>query len=225
MSPATPEDDVPAWGFIAWLHELIDARDPVLRPLGEMTRAASVMRGIADDTRESVWNMQRSSPARDLVAMMADVDEAARRGITTRPLYSRGALARSPLLSSAIPGIRVGPVTDPFMVVDRRVVVVNDAHGTTIWACEDPDVVARGVATFEAEWAAATPAVAPGAPPPYTRRMTEVGAHLATGRTDREIAQAVGISERSVSAGVRELSRRLGASGRGHAIARINGAA
>ena len=89
------------------------------------------------------------------------------------------------------------------MVVDRRVVVVNDAHGTTIWACEDPDVVARGVATFEAEWAAATPAVAPGAPPPYTRRMTEVGAHLATGRTDREIAQAVGISERSVSAVVR----------------------
>ncbi len=225
MSPATPDDDVPRWAFVAWLHELIDAGSPVLRRLGDMSQAEAIMRHLADDTRHSVWNMQRAASAGDLLTMLAEVEEIGVRGLESRPIYSRGALLRSPLLTSVAPDIRVGPVMDPFMVIDRRLVVVNDAHAHTIWTSDDPDVVDRGTAYFEAEWAAAIPAVPAGEDPPFTRRMALVGAHLATGRTDREIAEAVHLSVRTVSAEVKEISRRLGATGRAHAIARINGAA
>ena len=208
MSPATPDDDVPRWAFVAWLHELIDAGSPVLRRLGDMSQAEAIMRHLADDTRHSVWNMQRAASAGDLLTMLAEVEEIGVRGLESRPIYSRGALLRSPLLTSVAPDIRVGPVMDPFMVIDRRLVVVNDAHAHTIWTSDDPDVVDRGTAYFEAEWAAAIPAVPAGEDPPFTRRIALVGAHLATGRTDREIAEAVHLSVRTSS---RPRSRRSAA--------------
>ena len=225
VSPAIPDDRVPRWAFVPWLHELIEARSPRIRPLGDLTEANAIMRRLADDTHHSVWNMQRAGLAGDLLLMLDQVEEIRSRGIESRPIYSRGAVLLNPLLTSVVPDIRIGPVTDAFMVVDRRVVVVNDAHARTIWTSDDPDVVARGAAYFEAEWAAATPAVPPGEDPPFTRRMSVVGAHLATGRTDREIARAMNLSERTVSTEVKEISRRLGATGRAHAIARLNGAA
>ena len=46
---------------------------------------------------------------------------------------------------------------------------------------------------------------------------------LLRGATDRQISRELGVSERTVSAEVRELGRRLGATNRAHAIARICG--
>ena len=223
MTPATPDDDAPLWRYVSWLHELIADRDPALRPLGDLANALAVMRGIADDTRTCVWNMQRAAPAGELLTVLTDRDEIDRRGIESRMIYSRGAVTRNPLLTSANPYLRIGAVMDPFMVVDERLVVVNDSAAGSMWTSEDPEVVRRGVAYYEAEWAAATPALAPGEEPPFTRRTVEVGVHVANGRADREIAGMLGVSERTVSAVVTDLGRRLGATGRGHIIALVNG--
>ena len=62
-----------------------------------------------------------------------------------------------------------------------------------------------------------------GQEPPFTRRMVDIAFLLVDGATDREIARALGVSERTVSADVREMSRRLGARSRAHAIALISG--
>jgi DNA-binding NarL/FixJ family response regulator len=84
-------------------------------------------------------------------------------------------------------------------------------------------VVANAVGLFHHAWDAARPAVPEGADPPFTRRMVDIGVLLARGATDREIARTLGVSERTVSADVREMSTRLGARSRAHAIAIISG--
>ena len=53
--------------------------------------------------------------------------------------------------------------------------------------------------------------------------MVAVGLRLAEGATDRQIARELGVSERTVSADLHEISRRLGARSRTHAIALISG--
>ncbi len=53
--------------------------------------------------------------------------------------------------------------------------------------------------------------------------MVDIAFRLVDGATDREIARALGVSERTVSSDVREMSRRLGARSRAHAIALISG--
>ena len=53
--------------------------------------------------------------------------------------------------------------------------------------------------------------------------MVAIGIRLAEGASDREIARDLGVSERTVSSDVREMSRRLGARSRPHAIALISG--
>jgi DNA-binding NarL/FixJ family response regulator len=84
-------------------------------------------------------------------------------------------------------------------------------------------VVAPAVEFYEVLWASAVPAVPPGQDPPFTPRMVEIGFLLVDGATDREIARALDVSERTVSADVHEMSRRLGARSRSHAIALISG--
>ena len=54
--------------------------------------------------------------------------------------------------------------------------------------------------------------------------MVDIALLLVDGATDREIAGALGVSERTVSADVREVIRRLGARSRAQAIALISGA-
>ena len=67
------------------------------------------------------------------------------------------------------------------------------------------------------------PGRAGGQAPPFTPRMVAIGIRLVEGATDREIARDLGVSERTVSSDVREMSRRLGARSRAHAIALISG--
>ena len=86
----------------------------------------------------------------------------------------------------------------------------------------DPDVVGARSASSSGV-ASAEPAVPEGEQPPFTRRMVDIALLLVDGATDREIARSLGVSERTVSADVREMSRRLGARSRAHAIALISG--
>ncbi len=53
--------------------------------------------------------------------------------------------------------------------------------------------------------------------------MVDIAWLLADGASDRMISRTLGMSERTVSNEVREISRRLGAINRAHTIARICG--
>ncbi len=46
-----------------------------------------------------------------------------------------------------------------------------------------------------------------GEDPPFTPRMVDIALLLVDGATDREIARSLGVSERTVSADVREMSQ------------------
>jgi DNA-binding NarL/FixJ family response regulator len=102
-------------------------------------------------------------------------------------------------------------------------VVVGDSTGDSVWTSSRPDVVAEATDFYERLWQAAEPAVPEGEEPPFTRRLVEIAFLLVDGAADREIARALGISERTVSSEVREMSRRLGARSRAHAIALMSG--
>jgi DNA-binding CsgD family transcriptional regulator len=138
-------------------------------------------------------------------------------------LPRRVAEERCPLRSSVKDYLRLAPVGHPLMVIDGRLVVVGDAFGETVWSTTDPILVADAVAFFEAAWSGAEPAVPAGEEPPFTPRMVAIGIRLADGATDRQIARALGVCERTVSADVHEMSRRLGARSRVDAVARICG--
>jgi DNA-binding NarL/FixJ family response regulator len=106
---------------------------------------------------------------------------------------------------------------------DGRLVLVGDSTGEAIWTSTDVEVVASAVRFYDMVWAAAEPGVPPGMEPPFTRRMIDIAFHLIDGATDREIARALGVSERTVSSDVREMSNRIGARSRAQAIALISG--
>jgi DNA-binding NarL/FixJ family response regulator len=130
---------------------------------------------------------------------------------------------RNPLASSYYRYLRLAPVPHPLMISDRRRILVGDATAEAIWTSTDPELVSRAVHFYDELWRAAPPAVPDGEQPPFTRRMVDVALLLVDGATDREIARSLGVSERTVSAEVREMSRRLGARSRAHAIALISG--
>ena len=221
--PGAPDGTAPPWGYLSWLHERIERGDPALPVLGPLTDVQAISAELARRTTTSVWNMQRLGPASWLRDLVADTEEIERRGLEARTIYPRDAVRVSPLLPYAVPNMRVGPVTDPFMVIDRSFVVIGDPNAAFIHVSEDPEVVARGVAWFEQEWDAATPPLGADGLGAVSWRMLRVSVLLVEGATDRQIASALTTSERTVSADVAALGRVLGVSGRAQTIARICG--
>lgn len=206
------------------LHGLIDRGDPRLRMLSTVLEAGEPLARLEASTRSSMWNMQRHWT----IQSMRDDNEldakSRRRGIELRlVLPARVAEQRCPLASSHYPYLRVSPVAHPLMVIDRHRVVVGDRTAETVWTTTEPDLVARAVRLYEDVWASAAPAVPDGVDPPFTPRMVGIALRLVDGDTDREIARALGVSERTVSADLRRMSIRLGARSRAHAIALISG--
>jgi DNA-binding CsgD family transcriptional regulator len=168
--------------------------------------------------------MQRHSTV-EALRDEAGLDARARRkGVRMRfVLPRRVAERRCPLASSYFPYLRIAPVAHPLMISDGTRILLGDASGDTIWMSEDPQVVARAVTFYDELWASAVPAVPEGRSPPFTPRMVAIGVLVAEGATDGEIARSLGVSERTVSSDVREMSRRLGARSRAHAISLISG--
>ena len=103
-------------------------------------------------------------------------------------------------------------------------VVVPGIDADSMWASTDPEVVEMADQAFDAVWSVSPPAVPAGDEPPLTPRMVSIAFLLADGASDRLISRELGISERTVSAEVREIGRRLGTVNRSHTIARICGA-
>lgn len=214
----------PDWGIFGEWHRRIAGSDPDFAPLGHVSRVLEPLARIEVSIRESVWNAQRHHTlhaSRSVAALGASLE---RKHVTFRYVVPRRvAEHRCPLLSSIEPEARLAPVAHPMMICDGRRVILGDSTGETVWTSVAPDVVADAVAFYERLWGSAEPAVPEGEQPPYTPRMVQIAYRLVDGCTDREIARALGVSERTVSADVREMSRRLGARSRAHAIALIAG--
>jgi DNA-binding CsgD family transcriptional regulator len=210
--------------FFPHLHALIERGDPrfeFVAPVGDAIEALTVFAATASS---SMWNMQRHSTIHNLVEG-ADLDQRDRRhGLDLRFILPRRvAEVRNPMVSSYYDYLRLAPVAHPMMMRDRARVLLGDSTGEGIWISRDPEVVAAAVRFFEGLWHAAEPAVPPGQDPPFTPRMVQIAIRLVNGATDREIARDLGVSERTVSSDVREMSKRLGARSRAHAIALVSG--
>ena len=224
MTAGAEPSEPPGWGLFAKWHDLIDRCDPRFRPVAKVDDAKEALIRFEAEVRSSMWNMQRHSSIDSLRDSDGLDARARRRGMELRFILPRRvALRRSPLASSYYDYLRLAPVAHPLMIGDRRVVLVGDSTGETIWTSSDVGVVAAAVSFYERVWTSAEPAVPEGEDPPFTRRMVDVGLLLVDGATDHEIARALGVSERTVSADVRGMSRRLGARSRAHAIALISG--
>ena len=206
--------------FFPFTRGLVLAADPRLTPF--VSARPGLVRLYAEATT-SVWAM-------DHVVTMPEVRDLA----TARPRPPRGGvddlrlvvhpqgLSRCRMASSVLPSVHSGPATHHLVVVDGRRAVLRDAVGDAWWVTTDPGIVGRAVQEFEAVWAASQPVLRAGEPPPFTERMVEVASLLLQGATDRQVARELRVSERTVSAEVREIARRLGATGRTHAIALLS---
>ncbi|HYN65889.1 MAG TPA: LuxR C-terminal-related transcriptional regulator [Ornithinibacter sp.] len=206
------------------LHALIAAGDRRFQLLSTVHDAAEPLAQLEAMTHTSMWNMQRHASLSGLSDGEGLTERSRRRGVELRYILPRRvAEQRCPLASSHWPHLRLAPVPHPLMVVDGTRVLVGDSTGETLWTTSDPSLVARAARYYDRVWQAAPPAVPEGEEPPFTPRMVQVGIRLVDGSTDREIARALGVSERTVSSDVREMSQRLGERSRTHAIALIAG--
>ncbi len=215
----------PGWRLFAEWHALIEHGDPRFTFLAHGDRdgraggsAGSPLSG------HSMWNMLRHYSIyamRDSVEAMKGCGAGGSRFASS----SRGASLehRSPLASSHEPELRLAPVAHPMMVLDARLVLVGDSTGETVWTSTDAGVVERAVGFYEWLWNAAEPAVPEGEEPPFTPSHGQIAFLLVDGATDREIARSLGVSERTVSADIREMALRLGVRSRAQVIARISG--
>lgn len=223
-----PLEEVRSW--FAWIHDLVAAGDSRVRARGTVDDAYAVgAAAAAAAVRRSVWHMTLLPSWSAVRAAQPFAELRHRPGIDLRYVTTPTTLLRLPLLSSHHhPYLRTAPVLDSMLVLDATHVFVGGPHGAApvavVHEITDARVVAGAVRAFDAVWRTATPAVPPGADPPFTRRMVQIAFHLTAGASDREVARALSVSERTVSADVSEIVRRLGARSRTHAIGLITGA-
>jgi DNA-binding CsgD family transcriptional regulator len=200
--------------------------DPRLTEVGSVDEVLGARAtALGGALRHALWHMTHL-PTWPEVRAARGLTTRGRRGLDVRYVTSERTLEHLPMLSSHHhPYLRVGPVVGPMLLLDHAVVYVGAPFGHplagTVWSSTHAPVVAEAVRCFETTWSTATPAVAPGEDPPFTRRMVDVAFLLTEGASDREIARHLHVSERTVSADVAEIVRRLGARGRAHAIALI----
>ncbi|QKE85192.1 helix-turn-helix transcriptional regulator [Arthrobacter sp. NEB 688] len=205
------------------------ADDPAVRVLPDLPAVMAEMERIETRTRHSVWSMQRDLPL-SAIRLARDLDErSGAKGLAERTIVSSARARSQPLLTTVAPDLRVGPVARPVLVADGRDVVLGseragDAGAPWAWSSADPGVAALAVAAFTEAWDTARRWEDAGLRPPLTRRRYEIALGMADGLTDREIADAVAVSPRTVAAEVREVVRWLGARNRSHAIAVLVGA-
>ncbi|WP_392545227.1 LuxR C-terminal-related transcriptional regulator [Oryzobacter telluris] len=219
-----------ARAFFAWVHGLIAAGDPRVRELGQVDAA---LRGgavrAAAQVRRSVWHMTILPSWATVRAAQPFAALRHRPGVDLRYLTTPLSVHNLPLLASHHhPYLRVGHVVDSMLLLDGARVFVGQPHATTpvasVYESTDASLVARAVRVYDAGWRVSKAVLDEQQEPPFTRRMVQIAFHLTSGASDREIARALLVSERTVSADVAEIVRRLGARSRTQAIGIITGA-
>ncbi|MBD3783350.1 MAG: helix-turn-helix transcriptional regulator [Micrococcales bacterium] len=191
------------------------------RPLAE------AFRRLEAGTRQSLWNMQKDVRP-SFNRRIHDLTESSRaRGVDERFVHERSGVLRNPLLTSFEPTARLAPVSTQMLVVDGRYLVVPGAagrHTSTAFGTADPELVRLGREAFEEVWAASVGWQEAGLLPPLPDRRFQVAVLLLDGFSDREIAERVEVSPRTVSVEIRAIVEWLGARNRTHAIAMLVGA-
>ena len=209
------------WAFFPFTRGLIHAQDPRLTRVGS-DPGVGLTRVLAETATSALAMFHHVTLAeiRDIAHVRS---RTPRRGTDLRVVVHPTGLVRCPLASSILPTVRSGPAAQPLAVVDGRRAVLRDPVGDAWWVTSDPHLVQRASETVARIWDVAEPVLAPHEPPPFTPRMVEVAQLLLRGATDRQIARELRVSERTVSAEVSEITRRLGATSRANAVARISG--
>ncbi len=226
--PGGPGSDPPA--FFRWVHGLAVAGDPRFARVGDVDALlAEQAQAVGSEVRTSVWHMTHL-PTWPEVRSARGLLDRRHRGVDVRYVTTAPTLRRLPMLSSHHhPYLRVGPVVAPMLLLDRTTLFVGAPRGHAlagqVFASTNAPVVTEAARCFETTWAASRPAVPEDEEPPFTRRMVDIGLMLTEGSSDREIARALHVSERTVSAEIAEIVRRLGARGRAQAIALIGSGA
>ena len=221
VEPARATDGV--WAFFPFIRLLLHEGDPRLTRLEGgpgPNRGVPSLVGRATSHVAVLLRFGTHGVLRDLAS---STTRPPSRALDTRVVVHPESLSQNLMASSLVPGLRAGPARQPLVLVDGRRAVVRDPIGDGWWVTADPGLLARAQQTFDAVWDASTPALDAGRPPPFSPRMLDVADLLVQGATDRAIARELRVSERTVSAEVRELTRRLGATTRANAIARISG--
>jgi DNA-binding CsgD family transcriptional regulator len=212
-----------SWAFFPFIRLLLHRGDPRLTRLeggpGPNRGVPHLVRGAASHVAV-LMRFGTHAVLRDLVT---STTRPATRPLDRRVVVHPESLSQNLLASSLVPGLRVGQARQPLVLVDGHRAVVRDPVGDDWWVTADHDLFTLAQRTFDAVWEASSPALDPGRPPPFTPRMLHLADLLLRGATDRAIARELRVSERTVSAEVRELTRRLGATTRAHAVARISG--
>ncbi|QIM21170.1 helix-turn-helix transcriptional regulator [Phycicoccus sp. HDW14] len=181
------------------------------------------------ETGRVVRSMQRQLTMSASRAALALDDRSRQRGVREEVVIDRRAVLSSPLATTVDPGLRVGSVPTPVMLSDERLALLavppgRAPEGGCCWTV-DPQLVRLALAAFLETWDAALPWQEAGLRPPLPERRFRVAVLLMDGHTDREIADELGISTRTVSDEVRAVVDSLGARSRSHAVAMLVGAA
>lgn len=181
------------------------------------------------ETRHVVRNMQRQLAVSSSRSTWTLDARSRRRGIQEEVVIERRAARSSPLATTVDPGLRVGSVPTPVMISDERIALLavpsgRAPEGGCCWTA-DRQLVELALAAFLETWDAAVPWQEAGLRPPLPERQFRVAVLLMDGHTDREIADELGTSVRTVSAEVRAVVDWLGARSRTHAVAMLVGAA
>lgn len=215
--------------LLTTVHPLLLRTDPTLTRLGGRPELPAVFAELEAGTERSLWNMQVRVGA-SFAHRTRPLNDATRaRGVEERMVQDRVQAARSPLVTTYDPDLRVGSVATQLMVLDERYAVLPGVPGTaeawSAYGTADPDIVGLARAAFMETWDAAVHWSDAGLRPPLPQRRFDIAMLLVEGQTDREIADDLGISARTVSVEVRAVVDWLGARSRTHAIAMLVGAA
>ncbi|WP_030529301.1 helix-turn-helix transcriptional regulator [Phycicoccus jejuensis] len=222
--PQPPATELP--GRVA---EAIDQQDPVLTPLPTPAEVTQVLVGLAAQTAARVWSMQWGARLSSLRRTLGLDGPARDRAVDERTVYSPRAAASFPLLTTLEPEVRIGDVPLPALVVDERAALLasprpldREVHA---FLTEDPDLVALAARAIADAWAHGRGWQDAGLRPPLDPRRFHVALGMADGLSDRQIAETLGVSARTVAVEVRAVLDWLGARNRGHGIAMLVGAA
>ncbi len=213
--------------FLDEVHALMLADDPRVRLIGHRTDAASHLEQHAEAPQRRGWNMQWTLSATAVVDNSRANALAAAHGTDLRLVAPPQAFARAPLNVQVRTPVRVGPVPFPLLVADE-VAFLAGPYGTrlsdTFWAAVDPVLVEKAASAFLAVWESAVPLADADVLEPLPPRTFEVALRLVDGWSDKQIADELGVSQRTVSAEVQRVVQWVGARSRGHAVALLVGA-
>ncbi|MBM6403590.1 helix-turn-helix transcriptional regulator [Phycicoccus sp. CSK15P-2] len=216
-------------GFFDHVAQLMLANDPRVTLLGPLADASRHLTRGLGGARVHTWNMQVSVNIPALREGLRREQALTHLGsLDMCEITTRTTLRINPLYASAEPKSRVADVAAPLLIVDQSQAFLAGPDGTrheaTIWETTDPGLVARACETFLATWVNSRPIIEIVDRPLLESRRLQVALHLAEGGTDREIATALGTSQRTVSTEIRHIIDWLGARNRAHAVAMLVGA-